>query len=53
MKEEETFVIVADFTPEEFAYALTLARAYGYGEDVGRFAKDVALDRLQIMEGDT
>ncbi|MBN9509166.1 MAG: hypothetical protein J0I21_08625 [Alphaproteobacteria bacterium] len=53
MKEEGMFVIVADFTPEEYAYALTLARAYGYGDDVGRFAKDVALDRIRIMEGET
>ena len=51
--EEETFVIAVDLTPEELAYARTLARAYGYGEDVERFVKDLALDRLHIIEGET
>lgn len=50
--EEDTLVIAVNLTPEELAYARTLARAYGYGDDVGRFAKDLALDRLQIMEGE-
>lgn len=51
--EEKTLVIAVDLTPEEIAYARTLARAYGYGDDVERFVKDLALDRVHIAEGET